>query len=48
MKNNNEVSDMLLQILLLLLMISIGCLNYYLSKSYWCHEGIWGERVDEQ
>ena len=39
---------MLIQFVLLILMSAIGYLNYCLCKSYWCHEGVWGERTDEQ
>lgn len=39
---------MLENVLLLGLMSGIVYLNYHLSKSYWCHEGVWGEDVHQQ
>ncbi len=35
-------------IVLFFAMALIAYLNYALLKSYWCHEGIWGEDVHEQ
>lgn len=32
----------------IILFIMIGVANYYLTKSFWCHEGVWGKDVDEQ
>jgi len=33
---------------LIILFIIIGVANYYLTKSFWCHEGVWGKDVHEQ
>ena len=30
---------MLMQIFLFMLLVVVGYLNYYLTKTYWCHEG---------
>ena len=35
-------------ILFLLCMSLIAYFNYALLKSYWCHEGVWGEDVHQQ
>ena len=32
---------MLIKLLIILLFIVIGVANYYLSKSFWCHDGVW-------
>ena len=35
---------MLIKLLIILLFIVIGVANYYLSKSFWCHDGA-GEKI---
>ena len=39
---------MLIKLPIILLFICIGIANYYLMKSFWCHEGVWGKDVHEQ
>jgi hypothetical protein len=39
---------MIIKLGLLMLFILIGFANYYLSKSFWFHEGVWGKDVHEQ
>ena len=39
---------MIIKLGFMLLFILIGVANYYLSKSFWCHEGVWGKDVHEQ
>ena len=39
---------MLIKLGLMMLFILIGIANYYLSKSFWCHEGVWGKDVHKQ
>ncbi|KGT47814.1 hypothetical protein GW12_11430 [Acinetobacter sp. HR7] len=39
---------MMIKLALILLLILIGVINYYLTKSFWCHEGVWGKDVHEQ
>ncbi len=39
---------MLIKLAIILLFILIGLANYYLTKSFWCHEGVWGKDVHEQ
>jgi hypothetical protein len=35
-------------VLFFVLMSLIVYLNYRLSKSYWCHEGVWGDDIHQQ
>lgn len=39
---------MIIKLGLMMLFILITVANYYLSKSFWCHEGVWGKDVHEQ
>ncbi len=39
---------MMIKLMLLIFFVMIGIINYYLNKSFWCHEGIWGKDVHEQ
>jgi hypothetical protein len=39
---------MIIKLGLMMLFILIGVANYYLSKSFWCHEGVWGKDMYEQ
>jgi hypothetical protein len=39
---------MIIKLGLMMLFILIDVANYYLSKSFWCHEGVWGKNVHEQ
>ncbi len=39
---------MIIKLGLMMLFILIGVANYYLSKSFWCHEGVWGKDVHDQ
>lgn len=39
---------MITQILFFIVVVGIAYLNYQLTKSYWCHEGVWGEDIHEQ
>jgi len=43
-----EENKMLIKLPVILLFICIGIANYYLMKSFWCHEGVWGKDVHEQ
>ena len=38
---------MLIKLAMVSLFILIGLANYYLTKSFWCHEGVWGKDVHE-
>lgn len=38
----------MLQLMFILLIVMVGYLNYRLTKSYWCNEGVWGNDVYEQ
>lgn len=39
---------MVIKLSFVMLFILLGVVNYYLNKSFWCHEGIWGKDVHEQ
>lgn len=39
---------MLIKLAMVSLFILICLANYYLTKSFWCHEGVWGKDVHEQ
>jgi hypothetical protein len=48
LKHKNKEVHFMIHILFFVCIAMIGYLNYTLLKSYWCHEGVWGERIDEQ
>ena len=39
---------MIIKTILIFGVVMIGFINYYLAKSFWFHEGIWGKDVHDQ